>query len=558
MARVKHWMRWIFLRPLCFGGLLGALITFWASVFPSLLPRGWLFQGIVSGVTVAIGYGIGSAVSAIARRFHPPEPKADVKRWFWWGLLGLTIIAVPVSLWWGDRWNQNIREVMGMEDPEPWAWGGVVLLTVVVVAILLVISRVIRLAARGIQHLAGRWLGPRVSMAVGGVLTALLVIFLINGVLLNAAFEAVNSAYSLTDRGTTPGITQPQSELRSGSEASLVAWDSLGVQGRNFTGDGRGAEKRRGPTADQITEFSGQPAEEPIRVYVGLRSADTLAKRVDLAMQELERTGAFDREVLAVYGTTGTGWIDERVADSLEFIWDGDTAAVGLQYSYLPSWVSVLVDADKAADASIAIIGAVQARLDELPEDERPRLVLFGESLGSFATESAFEDLDDLVAGTDGAMLVGPTFGNDLRNHVTGDRDEGSPEWRPEYEAGRRVRFAVDPADFDDLTGPWETPHIAYLQNSSDPISHFSFDLLWSRPGWLDDPRAPDANPDMRWFPVVTFWQTVADLAYSFGAPVGHGHRYGANVVDGWLAVDTPDGWTDDDTQRLRDIVGHE
>jgi uncharacterized membrane protein len=203
----------------------------------------------------------------------------------------------------------------------------------------------------------------------------------------------------------------------------------------------------------------------------------------------------------------------------------------------------VLVDADKAADASIAMIGAVQARLDQLPEDGRPRVVLFGESLGSFATESAFDDLDEM---------------NDLRNHFTDERDEGSPNWLPEYEDGRRVRFAVAPDEFDDLPGPWEDPRIVYLQNSSDPISHFSFDLLWSRPEWLDEPRADDANPDMRWFPVVTFWQTLADLAYSFGAPAGHGHRYGANVVDGWLAVDTPDGWTDDDTQRLRDIVGHE
>jgi uncharacterized membrane protein len=229
---------------------------------------------------------------------------------------------------------------MAMKDPEPWAWGGVILLTSVVAAFLLLISRVIRLGARGITHLLERRLGPKVSMALGAGVAALLVLFLLNGVLLDAAFEAVNSGYSLTDRGTTPGITQPRSELRSGSEASLVAWDSLGVQGRNFTGDGRGAEKRRGPTADQITEFSGQPAEEPIRVYVGLRSADTLDQRVDLAMQELERTNASDREVLAIYGTTGTGWIDERVADSLEYIWGGDTAAVGLQYSYLPSWVS--------------------------------------------------------------------------------------------------------------------------------------------------------------------------------------------------------------------------
>ena len=548
----------MFLRPLCFGGLLGALITFWASVFPSLLPRGWLFQGLVSGVTVAIGYGIGSAVSAIARRFDPPEPRPAVKRWFWWGLLAAAVIVVPVAIWWGNRWNENIRGLMGMEDAETWAWGGVVLLTVVVAAFVLIVSRVVRLGARGVTHLFERWLGPKVSMALGAGVAAVLVVFLLNGVLLDAAFEAVNSTYSLTDKDTTPGITQPRSELRSGSEASLVAWDSLGVQGRNFTGDGEGEEKRRGPTAEQIAQFSGQPAEEPIRVYVGLRSADSVDQRVDLAMQELERTGAFDREVLAVHGTTGTGWIDERVADSLEYIWGGNTAAVGLQYSYLPSWISVLVDADKAADTSTALIEAIEARVAELPEGDRPRVVLFGESLGSFATESAFDDLDDMVARTDGAMLVGPTFGNDQRNHLTDERDEGSPNWLPEYEEGRRVRFAVAPDDFDDLSGPWDDPRIVYLQNSSDPISHFSFDLLWSRPEWLDEPRADDANPDMRWFPVVTFWQTLADLAYSFGAPAGHGHRYGANVVDGWLAMDTPDGWTDNDTQRLRDIVGHE
>ncbi len=294
---------------------------------------------------------------------------------------------------------------------------------------------------------------------------------------------------------------QPQNELHSGSEASLVEWDSLGVQGRNFAGEGRRQGKRQGPTAEDIERFSGEPAEVPIRVYVGLRSADSLADRVDLAMQELERTNAFDREVLAVYATTGTGWIDERVADSFEYIWGGDTAAVGLQYSYLPSWISVLVDAEKAADASTEMIAAVEACVSEMPEGDRPRVDLFGESLGSFATESAFEDLDDLVTRTDGALLVGPTFGNDLRHHLTTERDEGSPEWRPVFEEGRQVRFAVEPDDFEHHRGPWEEPRIAFLQNSSDPISHFRFDLLWARPGLVRRTAGPDANPDMLWFP---------------------------------------------------------
>jgi uncharacterized membrane protein len=42
-------------------GLLVAAFLFALSLTPSLLPRGALFQGIVSGVTMTIGYGIGVA-----------------------------------------------------------------------------------------------------------------------------------------------------------------------------------------------------------------------------------------------------------------------------------------------------------------------------------------------------------------------------------------------------------------------------------------------------------------------------------------------------------------
>lgn len=57
-------MRWVFRRSLCFGGLPGALVFFALSLTPSLLPRDALFEGIVSGITAVIGYGVGSAVSS--------------------------------------------------------------------------------------------------------------------------------------------------------------------------------------------------------------------------------------------------------------------------------------------------------------------------------------------------------------------------------------------------------------------------------------------------------------------------------------------------------------
>ena len=101
------------------------------------------------------------------------------------------------------------------------------------------------------------------------------------------------------------------------------------------------------PTVWDIERFTGRPGQEPIRVYAGLDSAPSARERAALAVQELERTGAFDRAVLGVVTATGTGWVDENVTASLEYMYGGDTALVSMQYSYLPSWLSFMVDQSK-------------------------------------------------------------------------------------------------------------------------------------------------------------------------------------------------------------------
>jgi uncharacterized membrane protein len=290
-------------------------------------------------------------------------------------------------------------------------------------------------------------------------------------------------------------------------------------------------------------------------VYVGLESADSLQKRVDLALAELNRTNAWSRDVIAVFTTTGTGWVDERAASPVEYMHDGNSALVALQYSYLPSWISFLVDVQKAADTGRATIQAIHARLETMPKDKRPKLLLFGESLGSYGTENAFGSVDDMVASVDGALLVGPVFQNHIHNDVTDARDAGSPFWRPVYKEGEHVRFAVAPSDLSQPTTEWTSPRIVYLQNASDPITYWSLDLIWSRPEWLDDPRGPDVSSHMFWAPILTFWGTLGDMVFSTGVPAGHGHDYGANPVDAWAAIDPPPGWTAAKTEQLRQIV---
>lgn len=554
----KRWgrLRWLFTRRLCFGGLAGALVLFCLSMGPSLVPRTWVLQGVVSGVSAAIGYGLGSAMSAGIRSLIPREPSPRAKRIGWWVLGGATVVLGGLSLNRGAEWQKDVRQLMEMEHLEVYEWGAILFVTAVIAGILIVISRLVRGGSRVLIRLLERVVPPRVAVAAGVTIAALLLAGFIQGVLFEGMVSAVNSSYSLTDKGTSPWISQPVSELRSGGSGSQVDWGSLGEKGRDFTGTGGG------PTAADIEAFTGEAATEPVRVYVGLRSADSLEERIDLAMGELDRTGAFERSVVAVMTTTGTGWIDENVADSLEFLHGGDTAEVGMQYSYLPSWVSFLVDRSKASDTGRDLIAAVSDRIAQMPEDERPTLLVFGESLGSYGTESAFEGLDDMLDRTDGALLVGPTFTNPLHGDFTDARDQGSPFWRPVLEEGKSVRFAVDPDDLVDESlypsgSEWTPPRVVYLQNSSDPITYFNPELLWRSPDWLDGERGPDVRDDMVWIPVITFWQVAADMAFSMAVPAGHGHRYGSNVVDGWVELSAPQGWTDNDTLALRSHIDH-
>ena len=174
-----------------------------------------------------------------------------------------------------------------------------------------------------------------------------------------------NNAYSTRDTTTAAGISQPTTSLRSGGPGSLVPWNTLGYQGRNFIGEG--------PSASDIAKFTGHPAMEPIRAYAGLASASDAVARAQLAVTDLERAGGFKRKYLLVVTTTGSGWVDPALVDSFEYLTGGDAATVAIQYSYLPSWISYLVDKDKAREAGIALFDAVYGAWLQQPPEPAPK-----------------------------------------------------------------------------------------------------------------------------------------------------------------------------------------
>src|SRR4051794_10192993 len=210
-------MRWLFWRHLCFGGLAGALVFFCLSLAPSLLPRGVILQGVISGVTAAIGYGIGSGISAGIRKARSTEPSAHTKRIAWWVLLGATVVFVPLFLLLGRYWQNDVRDLMGMDALAAWEWGVILVVTVIIATIVMLISRVVRALGRGIIWLADRWLPRRVSVIGGVVLTIIVVVGLIQGFLFDPALSALNSAYSVVNTGTEEGVAKPTQPERSGS-----------------------------------------------------------------------------------------------------------------------------------------------------------------------------------------------------------------------------------------------------------------------------------------------------------------------------------------------------
>lgn len=313
---------------------------------------------------------------------------------------------------------------------------------------------------------------------------------------------------------------QPVSLTRSGASDSMVKWEALGRQGRAFVAGGAAPA--------ELAALSDRPAAEPVRVYVGLRSAPSVRQRAALAVAELERTGAFQRRVLVILHPTGTGWVDPHAVDPLELMHGGDTAAVAVQYSYRPSWLVMISGKhDVANETARALFEAVHERWVRLPEMSRPRLLVFGESLGAFGSEQVFAGLDDAQRRTDGVLWVGPPGAAPLWQQLTAQREPASPIWQPVHNGATQVRFGADAAALTAPPGPWPKPRIVYLQNSSDPIIWWSWDLLFDRPEWLTGPRGPDVSERMPYVPVVTFLQVTVDLTTSQSVPFGHGHSYG-------------------------------
>ncbi|WP_404389117.1 alpha/beta hydrolase [Humibacillus xanthopallidus] len=509
------------------------------SISPSLLPRTWYYQGMITGLCAAAGYALGVVLAWLVRTMARVidlrvTVSGEARHWLLVAapvFAGVAVVAVTVS---NVRSQARTAAVVRLTPLSPLDWVLALLLAAAIAAALVALARGLRGMTHRLAEAAGHVLPKTIASAIAVVVVVLTSAWVTDSVVFHRSMQAFAGMASQVNASQPAGRAAPTSALRSGGPGSLESYADLGYQGQMFV--------TSAPTPQQISAATERGAIEPIRVYAGRSPDESVGEVADTVVAELKRTNAFSRSVLAVLTTTGTGWVDDWSAQSIEYLSNGDSAIAAMQYSYLPSALSMMTDRETPREAGKALFDRVYAVWLTLPEDSRPQLVVGGESLGSYGGHAAFADAADMMRRAQGGVWVGTPSFTEIAMSLTASRNEGSPEIVPVVDAGRHIRFA---AGSDQLTsdyygrdyGTWEFPRFVYAQHPSDPVVWWNPALLGAEPDWLREPRGRDVNPDVTWIPFVTFWQLTTDMAVGHDPPDGYGHRYGPELVPQWGAV---------------------
>jgi len=461
------------------------------SLRPTLVPRRTKHQAMVTAACAATA---GLALAPVASRRLPANRRL---------LAGGLTVAVVRALHhvraqresypdWDPR-PQNPVVAVGMGALGGWA-----------------VARAPGVAA-GMARAAGEALARRRGGPAGawtaGVAAAA-------GVVLTAAgtMAGGRALDHLRDVGTRadPALREPPgSPYVTGGPGSQIDYDTLARDGRRFV-------TFRTP-AEQIRTVDGQGA-EPLRVYIGVESANTPEQRVDLAMRELERLGAFDRGTLLIMSPAGSGYADYVAAEAIECLTRGDCASVVVQYGVLPSMLS-LPRVDLGARTVRLLLDRIDDRVAR--QGRRPRVIMYGESLGARVAQEALQrspsrvDATGRVRGVDALVSVGTPGGRSLRNELLHSSD------------------VVHLDRWEQMTGT-ERAQLWFIDHDADPVTRWDGRLAWRRPDWLRGPRGRNVPADMNWLPVLTWWQVIFDLVFAAQQQSGVfrsvGHDYRADL----------------------------
>ncbi len=334
-------------------------------------------------------------------------------------------------------------------------------------------------------------------------------------------------------RDRDPGLDEPPtSSLVSGSSQSSVSYASLGREGARFV--------HTTTAAGDIAEVMETPAvAEPIRVFVGVESASSPEQRVELAIAEMRRTGAFGRSTIVIQSPAGSGYANPTPVQVVEIATLGDCASVAVGYGLLPSFLS-LDKIDVAARTQRLLLDAVFHELSDRDAKDRPKVLLYGESLGARVQQRALEPHELVERDVHSALWVGTPGGRDSDRFRSMLTEPPVIVDRPEQ-----------------LPHPLPQPHprVWFLEHDGDPVVRFRRDLVHRRPEWLaQHPRGRHVPDEMRWMPVITWIQVLVDPLFATHVTPGEfdsrGHDYRADL-GAVVAAAFDLAFTDEAVERL-------
>ncbi|MDD2857910.1 MAG: alpha/beta-hydrolase family protein [Candidatus Nanopelagicales bacterium] len=539
-------------RPLSLVGLAFASVTYGAALVPSLLPRPLTFLIFLTALGTVGGYALGSLVSwALHRSLWIRRHRLRT----WIGVVIVialwipSLVATPIAI----TWQAEQQSLLDMPSTLP---GSLILVVAVLAAsaLLLLLGRSIRLLTAALATAIGRI--PPLQRRLGrtgspgrrrgvrllrlGVAVALVAVFALAA---TAGFQRLVASYDAVNADTS-GQDRSRIGTNSGGRGSLVSWETLGRQGRAFVDNPM--------TPAQITAISRQPAVDPLRLYIGMQQAATPQERSDLAVRELDRSGAWQRKYLAIFVVTGTGWVDPNGVNSLEAVTGGDIATVAVQYSAVPSWIGFVIDPQTAMDQGASQVQTIVSAWKRQPAATRPQLILFGQSLGAFGSQAAWSagtTPEQVVADIPKVIWVGPPAQSRLWERWQADRS-GGPAWQPVIGNGRLAQVYVTPQDLADAV-PRTGPAITYVAHANDPVVYWSPSLLLNHPDWIAAPLGPGVDPHLEYYFGLTFLSVGFDLI-SGGEPPEVGHNYSANIAPAVAITLATPGWTKAATARLQ------
>lgn len=547
------------------------------SFGPSLMPRASLHQGIAAGLAVLAARVVGVSVDAMARKVAPdssplvwkiatraaiaaggsavasiderPEESTSLAslrsagRLATLGAVGGAIYevgrdiekrfgspVVPVVTGLGgfayaaSRWSRNLSTRNGVverwtADDKP----AELMPSMGIGAAIAVGGRFLgqgfltsrrNLAAYMGETVGARAVGRAINTAVWGAGAA-------------AAYRAVVARLSRANSKVETAFSRPPTtRYVSGGPRSISPFEKLGLQGRRYVSEV--------VTPEVIESTLGEKAEKhPIRVYIGVESEPLYATgRSELALDEMERLGAFEREYLLLVSPTGTGWVDHTMIESAEILARGDIATACIQYGKAPSFLE-LQGVSLGRVQFRQLLWGVHQRLRAIPEEARPKVLVFGESLGAWTSSDVVMDLGlagfdhygihrALWFGLPGLARWSKTGMHEGRNPLVPEGTVAAFDHFSQYESlGKRARDKL---------------RALVVDHDNDPIAQMSLRLAVKRPEWLNGERGRGVAESMTWAPVMTFIQVVIDAMNAMVVVPGEfksfGHDYRADTAE--------------------------